>query len=64
MKKKDKDSSKKCVDDKENKIKEKTKENKASPRAYILFHKGQIWAKETCSKMKQKQFATTDMMWE
>ena len=54
----------KCMDEKENKIKEKTKENKASPKAHILLHKGQTQIEETCSKMKQNQSATMEMMWE
>ena len=50
------------MDEKENKIKEKTKENKASPKAHILFHKRQTQIGETCSKMKQNQSATMEMM--
>ena len=50
------------MDEKENKIKEKTKENKASPKAHILFHEGQTQIGETCSKMKQNQSATMEMM--
>jgi len=52
------------VAEKENKIRQKTKENKASLRALILFHKGQTRAEETCSKMIQNQSITVEMMWE
>jgi len=40
MKKYDKASSRKCVNEKENKIREKTKENKASSKTHTFLHKG------------------------
>ena len=52
------------MDEKENKINEKTKENKASRRTHILFHKGQTQVKETYSRMKQNQSTTIETMWE
>ena len=65
MKKYDKASSRKCMNEKENKIKKKkTKENKASSRAYAFLHRGQTLAKETCSRMKQNQSTTAEMAWE
>ena len=45
-------SGKKCVNEKENKIREKKKENKASPTAYTLLYMGQTQAEKTCSRMK------------
>ena len=48
---------------KKKKIKEKRKENKESPRAYSLLHKGQTRAEETCSRIKQNQSATAETTW-
>ena len=42
----------------------KKKENKASWKAHTFLHRGQTWAKETCSRMKQNQFAKTETAWE
>ena len=64
MKKYDKASSRKCMNEKENKIREKTKQNKASLRANTFLHRGQTLAKETCNRMKQNQFATAETTWE
>ena len=57
-------SNKKRVNEKEYKIREKTKENKASPKAHTLLYRGQTCAEETCSKTKQNQSAIAKMAWE
>ena len=49
---------------KKTKSEKKKKENKASWKAHTFLHRGQTWAKETCSRMKQNQFATAETAWE